>query len=75
MKLYILHSWAFFFTSAAHLYEPPITTAADNNFDYCFFGFFYLPQKTSPGISCESSWQTIHMKCQHLFSLKIGKIN
>ena len=75
MKLYILHSWAFFifFISAAHLYESPITTAADNNFDYFFF--FYLPQKTSPGISCESSWQTIHMNCQHLFSLKIGKIN
>ena len=52
MKLYILHSWAFYFMSAAHLYEPPITTAADNNFDYLFF--FYLPQKTSPGISCES---------------------
>ena len=50
--------------SAAHLYEPPITTAADNNFDF----FFFLPQKTSPGISCESSWQTIHMKCQHVFS-------
>ena len=24
-----------------------------------FFFFFYLPQKTSPGISCESSWQTL----------------
>ena len=44
--------------SATHLYEPPITTAADNNFDFFFFFFFfYLPQKTSPGISCESSWR------------------
>ena len=52
--------------------KPPIAAAADNNFDY----FFYLPEKTSPDISCElSAKQTIHMKCQNLFSLKIEKIN
>ena len=32
-------------------FKWPITTAADNNFDY----FFYLPEKTSPDISCELS--------------------
>ena len=36
----------------------------------CFF--FNFSEKTSLDISCESSaWQTIHMKCQDLFSLKI----
>ena len=30
---------------------------------------FYFSEKTSLDISCESSaWQTIHMKCQDLFS-------
>ena len=33
--------------------------------------FFYFSEKTSLDISCESSAkQTIHMKCQDLFSLK-----
>ena len=37
--------------------------------------FFYFPEKTSLDISCElSAKQTIHMKCQDLFSLK-NKIN
>ena len=41
-----------------------ITTAADDIFS----------EKTSLDISCESSaWQTIHMKCQNLLSLKIKK--
>ena len=32
---------------------------------------FYFSEKTSLDISCESSaWQSIHMKCQDLFSLK-----
>ena len=30
---------------------------------------FYFSEKTSLDISCElSAWQTIHMKCQNLFS-------
>ena len=48
--------------------KAPITTAADN------FFYFYFSEKTSIDISCESSaWQTIHMKCQDLFSLKNKK--
>ena len=48
----------------------PITTAADDN----FFFFFFFSEKTSLDISCESStWQTIHMKCQDMFSLKKKK--
>ena len=36
--------------------------------------FFYFLEKTSLAISCESSAkQTIHMKCQDLFSLKNKK--
>ena len=47
MKLYILHSWAFlFFISAAHLYESPITTAADNNFDFFLFFLFATENKS-----------------------------
>ena len=34
-----------------------------------FFFFFFFSEKTSPDISCESAaWQTIHMKCQDMFS-------
>ena len=52
--------------------KVPITTAADDNFFY--FIFFYFSEKTSLDISCESSaWQTIHLKCQDLFSLKNKK--
>ena len=47
--------------------KAPVTTAADDNFIYLFFS-----EKTNLDISCESSAkQTIHMKCQDLFSLKI----
>ena len=36
--------------------------------------FFFFSEKTNFEISCESSaWQTIHMKCQDLFSLKNKK--
>ena len=36
----------------------------------------YISEKIRLGISCElSAWQTIHMKCQALFSLKIRKKN
>ena len=50
--------------------KAPITTAADENF---FYFIFYFSEKTSLDISCESSaWQTIHMKCQDLFSPKIN---
>ena len=39
------------------------------------FIYFFL-EKTSPDISCElSAKQTIHMKCQDLFSLKNEKKN
>ena len=42
-----------------------------------FFNFLFIYfTKTSLDISCESSaWQTIHMKCQDLFSLKNNKKN
>ena len=54
--------------------KAPITTAADNIFFIYFF--FYFSEKTSLDISCElSAWQTIHMKCQDLFSLKNKKKN
>ena len=50
--------------------KVPITTAADDN----SLTFFYFSEKTSLDISCESSAkQTIHMKCQDLFSLKNKK--
>ena len=53
--------------------KAPITTAADDNFFYFiffFFFFFFFSEKTSLDISCElSAKQTIHMKCQDLFSL------
>ena len=46
--------------------KAPNTTAADI--------FFFFSEKTSLDISCElSAWQTIHMKCQDLFSLKNKK--
>ena len=49
----------------------PITTKADDNFD-----FFDFQIRTSLDISCESSAkQTIHMKYQDLFSLKNKKKN
>ena len=49
--------------------KAPITTKADDNFD------FFFQKKTSLDISCESSAkQTIHTKYQDLFALKI-KIN
>ena len=39
-----------------------------------FFFFNYFSEKIRPGISCElSARQTIHMKCQALFSLKKKK--
>ena len=50
--------------------NAPITTAADDS----FYFFFYFSEKTSLDIPCESSAkQTIHMKCQDLFSLKNKK--
>ena len=72
--------WAVYLTLKA-----PITTADDNTFIYLLyfqrkqvltFHMNRLLDKTSLAISCESSaWQTIHMKCQDLFSLKIQKKN
>ena len=51
--------------------KAPVTTAADDN---SFIFFFYISEKTSLDISCESSaQQTIHMKFQDLFSLKNQK--
>ena len=50
--------------------KAPITTAADDILKY----FFKFSKKTSLDISCESFvWQTIHIKCQELFSLKKKK--
>ena len=44
--------------------KAPIAAAADD----------FFSEKTSLDISCESSaWQTIHMKCQDLFSLEKKK--
>ena len=41
---------------------------------HSFFFFFFFFREKSLDISCESSAkQTIHMKCQDLFSLKIKK--
>ena len=52
----------------------PKTTAADDILNFFFFFFFFFSKKTSLDISCESfAWQTIHMKYQDLFSLKIKK--
>ena len=43
-------------------FKPPITTAAEDNFEFIFFFFFCLLGKTSPDISCElSAKQAIHM--------------
>ena len=55
--------------------KVPITTAADDNFLLLlFFFFFFFSEKTSLDISCElSAKQTVHMKCQDLFSLKNKK--
>ena len=48
--------------------KAKITTAADDN----LLLLFLFSEKISLDISCESSAakQTIHMKCQDLFSLK-----
>ena len=55
--------WSVAVVISALTLKAPITTA--------FFFFFYFSEKTSLEVSCESSaWQTIHMKCQDLFSLK-----
>ena len=51
--------------------KAPVTTAADDNFFYLFIFFLFFRENKSY-ISCES-WQTIHMKCQYLFSLKKKK--
>ena len=51
----------------------PITIAADNILKY-FFIIFH--REISIDISCElSAKQTIHMKCQDLFSMNLKKIN
>ena len=50
----------------------PITTAADDSLKYFCVNF----QRKCLGIACESSAkQTIHMKCQDIFSKKKKKIN
>ena len=46
--------------------KTPITAEADDSFIYCYFS-----KKISLGISCASSArQKLHMKCQHLISVK-----
>ena len=73
MKLHFTLRSFFFFnrrkTPGSSLYQltlkPPITTAADDNFDVSF----YLPEKTSPDISCESSTAVnSHEMSRHIFS-------
>ena len=55
-------------------HKAPITTAADDNFYLFIYLFIYFSEKKSLDFSCESSTkQTIHMKSQDLFSLKIKK--
>ena len=48
----------------------PIISAA-NTFKFIYF-LFFIENKFD--ISCESSaWKMIHMKCQHIFSMKNKK--
>ena len=54
------------FAQSILILKAPVTTAADDNFLYIFFFIF---QRKHLDISCES----IHMKCQDLFSLKNNK--
>ena len=50
-------------------FKAPITTAADNMFIFFLFIFFFIEKNIH--ILCESSAkQTIHIKCQYLFSIK-----
>lgn len=48
----------------------PVTTAAYNSL---FLSVFIFSEKLILDISCESSRQMIHMKCEVLFSLKNPK--
>ena len=53
--------------------KAPTNIVADNNLNL-FFNFFYFSEIISLDILCKSSaWQTIHMKCQDLFSMKDKK--
>ena len=50
--------------------KAPITTAAEDSFNFYFIFFFFFIENKSD-ISCElSARQTIHMKCKDLFSIK-----
>ena len=68
MKLYILTLGHFFLCRQLIYMNRQSQLQQTTILTIFFFFFFYLPHKTSPGISCESSWQTIHTKCQHVFS-------
>ena len=60
-------------TTILHLIKYILTLKAKFIADDILF-FFYLSEKISLDISCESSaWQTIHMKYPDLFSLKNKK--
>ena len=57
-----------------YIYVCVCVTAADYNFLFCFFTF--RCESSAKQMICElSAWQTIHMKCHNLFSLKIKKKN
>ena len=53
--------------------KVPITTAADDNFFLFFFIFFFVCQRKQDLVLTFHAWQTIHMKCQDLLSLKNKK--
>ena len=51
--------------------KAPSKLCADDILSCCCCYYYHFSEKISLDISCESSaWQTIHMKCQDLFSLR-----
>ena len=57
--------------------KVPVTTAADNSYDFFFFFFFLIFQRKYLNISCSLSYssvkQTIYMECQLIFFLRKKK--
>ena len=64
MKLYILHSWAFLFRQLIYMNRQSQLQQTT----ILIFFFFYLPQKTSLGISCESLADNSHEMSTLVFS-------
>ena len=60
-------------------FKAPITIAADDTFKYIYiyiYIFFLIFYRKCLNITCDlSAKQTIHMKCQYLFSLKTRKVS